>query len=61
MPSKRTAFATLIIYAVGFILSLIFMFVEKNERAFWDLISLTVGAIIIIFIGSWIADHIEQA
>lgn len=61
LPSKRTAFATLIVYAVGFILSLVFMFIEKNERVFWDLISLTIGAILIIFIGSYIADYIEQA
>lgn len=60
LPSKRTVFVSLIIYAVGFLFALVYMFLEKNERAFWDMILLTLGAIMIIFIGSWVADYIEQ-
>jgi hypothetical protein len=60
-PSARTIFAFAIILGTGIALSILYLFVNRTEAGFVDLIVFSVITAAITFVASYAIDVIEQS
>jgi predicted permease len=60
-PSARTIFAFAIVLATGIALSILYLFVNRTEQGFVDLIVFSVITSAITFVAGYAIDIIEQS
>jgi hypothetical protein len=61
MPSGRTLFAFAIVLGTGIALSILYLFVNRTEQGFVDLIIFSVITAAITFVAGYAIDVIEQS